>query len=85
LIGETLEGGRNVREHVQARTRTPPSAHPLGKQHDRMNVWWKKVVRLLVDERAPTTVGWAMLILLVVIAVLTAIIVLGQASANSLR
>jgi hypothetical protein len=50
-----------------------------------MNALWKKVVRLLGAERALTTAGWAMLVLLVVLAVLTAVITLGQASATSLR
>jgi hypothetical protein len=80
-----FEGGWNVREHVQGRTRTPRTTHPPGKHDDRMNALWKKVVRLLGTERALTTAGWAMLILLVVLAVLTAVITLGQASATGLR
>ena len=49
-----------------------------------MNALSKKLVRFLQDEDGPTTVEYAMMILLVFLAVLTAITALGQATASSL-
>jgi pilus assembly protein Flp/PilA len=49
-----------------------------------MNAFSEKVVRFLQDEDGPTTVEYAMMILLVFLAVLTAITALGQATAGSL-
>jgi len=43
----------------------------------------RKVVRFLQDEAGPTTVEYAMLLLLLFLAVLTAIIALGNATADS--
>jgi Flp pilus assembly pilin Flp len=43
----------------------------------------KKVVRFLLDEQGPTTVEYAMVLLLIFLAFLTAAVVLGQATATS--
>ena len=48
-----------------------------------MNELSKKVVRFLRDEQGPTTVEYAMLLLLVFLAVLTALVGLGQSTADS--
>jgi pilus assembly protein Flp/PilA len=50
-----------------------------------MNDLPKKIVRFLLDEQGPTTVEYAMLVLLVFLAVLTAITAVGQATATSLQ
>jgi pilus assembly protein Flp/PilA len=50
-----------------------------------MNELSNRLVRFLRDEDGPTTVEYAMMILLVLLAVLTAINWLGQATANSLQ
>ena len=50
-----------------------------------MNELSNRLVRFLWDEDGPTTVEYAMMILLVLLAVLTAINWLGQATANSLQ
>lgn len=44
-----------------------------------------RVVRFLLDDDGPTTVEYAMMILLVFLAVLTAVTSLGQATAESLQ
>lgn len=52
---------------------------------DLMNALLKKSVRFLLDEDGPTTVEYAMLLLLVFLAVLTAITVLGQKTVASFQ
>lgn len=48
-----------------------------------MREFTKSVIRFLRDETGPTTVEYAMLILLIFLAVLTAVTTLGEATANS--
>ena len=48
-----------------------------------MNALSRKVVRFLLEEDGPTTVEYAMLLLLVFLAVLTAITALGRSTAES--
>ena len=50
-----------------------------------MNDLSRKVVRFLLDEKGPTTVEYAMLLLLVFLAVLTVITALGQTTGDSFR
>ena len=50
-----------------------------------MNALLKKSVRFLLDEEGPTTVEYAMLLLLVLLAALTAITVLGQTTVSSFQ
>lgn len=50
-----------------------------------MNELSNRLVRFLRDEDGPTTVEYAMMILLVLLAILTAITSMGQATANSLQ
>ena len=48
-----------------------------------MNDLSKRLVRFLLDDDGPTTVEYAMMILLVLLAILTATTALGQATAES--
>ena len=48
-----------------------------------MNGFAKKVVRFLLEEEGPTAVEYAMAMLLILLACLTAVNVLGQSTANS--
>jgi pilus assembly protein Flp/PilA len=48
-----------------------------------MNDLWNKTVRFLRDDDGPTTVEYAMMIMLVFLAILTAITALGEATAES--
>jgi len=50
-----------------------------------MNELSRKVVRFLLDETGPTTVEYAMMLLLVLLAVLSVITALGQTTADSFR
>ena len=50
-----------------------------------MNDLSRKVLRFLLDENGPTTVEYAMMLLLVLLAVLTVITALGQTTADSFR
>jgi len=45
----------------------------------------RKVVRFLLDETGPTTVEYAVMLLLVFLAVLTVITALGHTTADSFR
>lgn len=48
-----------------------------------MNHLSKKLIRFLLDEEGPTAVEYAMLLMLVFLACLTAITAIGQATAGS--
>ena len=50
-----------------------------------MNDLSRKVVRFLLDENGPTTVEYAMMLLLVLLAVLSVITALGQTTADSFQ
>ena len=50
-----------------------------------MNELSRKVVRFLLDETGPTTVEYAMMLLVVLLAVLTVITSLGRTTADSFR
>jgi len=50
-----------------------------------MREFRKSVIRFLLDEEGPTTVEYAMLILLIFLAVLSAITALREATATSLQ
>jgi len=50
-----------------------------------MHALSRKAVRFLLDESGPTTVEYAMMLLLVFLAVLTVITALGQTTADSFR
>ncbi len=47
-----------------------------------MSVWSTRIIRLLTDESGPTAVEYAALMLLLLLACLTAINILGQATAQ---
>ena len=50
---------------------------------DSMKDLSKSILRFLLDDEGPTTVEYALMLLLVLLAVLSAIVSLGQATATS--
>ena len=60
---------------------------PDRREHDRpwrlMDVLCNKIIRFLREEDGPTTVEYAMVILLVFLGLLTAVVSIGEATATS--
>ena len=50
-----------------------------------MNSFFRRVVRFLSDESGPTAVEYAMLLMLIFLACLSAIILIGQFTAGSFQ
>lgn len=81
--------GRGAAGSFDRRPQSGPDTRPSTDSPPRhalpMNDLSRKVVRFLLDETGPTTVEYAMMLLLVFLAVLTVITALGQTTADSFR
>jgi pilus assembly protein Flp/PilA len=86
LENEGIEGGQQgwtLPRRAAVRLFPKATRRFSAKATDSMNDLCSRVLRFLRDDDGPTTVEYAMMIMLVLLAILSAITVLGQTTADS--